>query len=58
MLDKDGNPVTDWEEIKKLEKAGREWEGDYLPDALKEGVSLIEQAARRKGLDMSSSGAI
>ena len=58
MLDKDGNPVTDWEEIKKLEKAGREWEEDYLPDALKEGVSLIEQAARRKGLDMSSSGAI
>ena len=56
MLGKDGNPVTDWEEIKKLEKAGREWEEDYLPDALKEGVSLIEQAARRKGLDMSSSG--
>jgi len=42
--------VTDWEEIKKLEKAGREWEEDYLPDALKEGMSLIEQAARRKGL--------
>ena len=53
MLDADGRPVTDWEEIKKLEKEGREWEEDYLPEALQEGMKLIEQAARRKGITLS-----
>lgn len=38
----DGCPVTDWAEIKKLEKAGREWEDDYLPAALAEGRALID----------------
>ena len=46
----DGSPVTDWAEIKKLEKAGREWEDDYLPAALAEGRALIDQAAKRKDL--------
>ncbi|SEH35430.1 tetrapyrrole methylase family protein / MazG family protein [Selenomonas sp. KH1T6] len=45
----EGEPITDWSEIKKIEKAGREWEADYLPEALEEGKSLIERAARRKG---------
>lgn len=53
MLDMDGTPVTDWEGIKKLEKAGREWEEDYLPEALREGHRMIEEAARRKGIDIS-----
>lgn len=46
----DGSPITDWAEIKKLEKAGREWEDDYLPAALAEGRALIDQAAKRKDL--------
>lgn len=53
MLDKDVKPVTGWEEIKKLEKEGREWEEDYLPEAWKEGMGLIEQVARRKGITLS-----
>lgn len=52
MLDKDGQPVTDWAEIKKLEKTGREWEEAYLPAALEEGRGLIEQAAKRKGVSV------
>jgi tetrapyrrole methylase family protein/MazG family protein len=52
MLDNEGQPVTDWAEIKKLEKAGREWEEEYLPVALEEGLSFIKQAAKRKGLSV------
>ena len=52
MRDKEGRPVTDWTEIKKLEKTGREWEEAYLPAALEEGRSFIEQAAKRKGLSV------
>ena len=52
MLDKDGQPVTDWTEIKRMEKAGREWEEEYLPVALEEGLSFIKQAAKRKGLSV------
>ena len=47
-LDQDGNPVTDWEGIKKLEKDGREWEADYLPDAFREARALIDKACDRK----------
>ncbi len=50
----EGEPITDWSEIKKIEKAGREWEEDYLPDALEEGKRLIERAARRKGITLPS----
>ena len=50
----EGEPITDWSEIKKIEKAGREWEEDYLPEALKEGKRLIECVARRKGITLPS----
>ena len=38
-----------WEEIKRAEKAGREWQEPYLRTALKEAKELIEVAERRKG---------
>ncbi len=38
-----------WEEIKKAEKAGKEWHSDYLPEAFEEAKGLIEQAEKRKG---------
>lgn len=38
-----------WEEIKKKEKAGREWEKAYLPDAMLEAKELIDVARKRKG---------
>ena len=38
-----------WAEIKKKEKAGREWEADYLEDALNESAALIDRAKERKG---------
>ena len=37
-----------WEEIKKKEKAGREWQEEYLKDAMKESAKLIEKAEERK----------
>ena len=40
---------ADWEEIKKQEKAGREWEADYLPGAMDEASELLEVAKKRKG---------
>ena len=50
MCDENGNPVTEWNEIKKLEKRGREWEEAYLPEAFSESRALLEKACRRKGL--------
>ena len=44
-----GEVLTDWEEIKKQEKAGREWEADYLPGAMNEASELLEVAKKRKG---------
>ena len=38
-----------WEEIKKHEKQGREWESAYLEAAMREASALIDQAMRRKG---------
>ena len=38
-----------WAEIKKEEKAGKEWQEAYLPDAFSEAERLIEQAEKRKG---------
>ncbi len=38
-----------WEEIKKAEKAGKEWHADYLPEAFEEAKQLIELAKERKG---------
>ena len=53
--DSDG-PGTDgtkesWEEIKKKEKAGKEWTEEYLPEAFEEAKELIEAAKKRKGFD-------
>ena len=38
-----------WEEIKKEEKAGKEWTENYLPEAFEEASELIETAKKRKG---------
>ncbi|SFL05681.1 tetrapyrrole methylase family protein / MazG family protein/ATP diphosphatase [Lachnospiraceae bacterium KH1T2] len=38
-----------WLEIKKEEKKGREWEDDYLEDAMNEASELINKAKNRKG---------
>ncbi len=40
-----------WEEIKKQEKAGKEWHADYLKGALEESTELIERAKARKGIE-------
>lgn len=40
---------VDWEEMKRQEKAGKEWMADYLPDAFAEAEDLIDQARKRKG---------
>ena len=40
-----------WAKIKKKEKAGREWEADYLEDAMNEAVGLIDKAKKRKGFE-------
>ena len=52
--DSDG-PGTDgskesWEEIKKQEKAGKEWTEEYLPEAFNESIELIRAAKKRKGI--------
>jgi len=41
---------VDWEAIKKAEKAGREWEEEYLPGAFRQAETLIAKARKRKGL--------
>ena len=38
-----------WDEIKRREKAGKEWMDAYLPDALLEARELVDRARRRKG---------
>ena len=38
-----------WEEIKKEEKAGKEWHEEYLKRAFEESAGLIERAKERKG---------
>ncbi len=40
-----------WAEIKKKEKAGREWEADYLESAMNEAIGLIHRAKERKGFE-------
>ena len=44
-----GEVLTKWDEIKKQEKAGKEWTEDYLPAAFEEAKELIDAAAERKG---------
>ncbi len=50
MLSDQGEPLTDWEAIKRQEKAGKEWTEAYLPRALEEAKKLIERAECRKGI--------
>ena len=38
-----------WEEIKKVEKEGKEWQTEYLKKAIDEASGLIETAKKRKG---------
>lgn len=38
-----------WVKIKEQEKAGSEWETDYLKGAMDEASELIERAKERKG---------
>ncbi|MDO4393097.1 MAG: MazG family protein [Bacillota bacterium] len=46
----DSQQVTvKWEEIKKLEKSGKEWTENYLPDAFDEAIQLVNKAKERKG---------
>ena len=49
LVDDAGHAVTQWADIKKLEKAGREWTESYLPGAFDEAQDLIEVARKRKG---------
>lgn len=44
-----GEVLTKWDEIKKEEKAGKEWTEAYLPAAFDEAKELIDAAAERKG---------
>ena len=50
MLSDQGETVTDWNAIKKQEKAGKEWTEAYLPGALEEAEKLLERAKERKGI--------
>lgn len=49
-VDSSGNVVTGWADIKKQEKAGKEWMERYLPGAFDEAKELIDTAKKRKGL--------
>ena len=40
-----------WEEIKKAEKQGKEWQEEYLAKAFDESKELIEVAKKRKGFE-------
>ena len=41
--------AASWEEIKRAEKEGREWQRPYLASAMEEAGELIEVAMKRKG---------
>lgn len=46
-----GEVLARWDEIKKQEKAGKEWAEAYLPEAFEESKALIDAAAKRKGFE-------
>lgn len=50
-VNQSGEVVTRWNDIKKAEKAGKEWTDDYLPEAFEEAKTLIDAAKRRKGFE-------
>lgn len=41
--------LSNWSELKKQEKTGKEWMDEKLPEAFEESKELIEVAKRRKG---------
>ena len=41
--------LTNWEDIKKAQKKGKEWMDARLPEAFEEAKELIEKAKERKG---------
>ena len=49
VADDSGAVLKKWDEIKKQEKAGKEWTEAYLPAAFEEAKELIDAAAERKG---------
>lgn len=46
-----GEEQDKWDHIKKMEKAGKEWTQNYLPDAFDEAKELIDVAKKRKGFE-------
>lgn len=46
-----GEVLTRWADIKKQEKAGKEWTEGYLPGAFDEAKELIDVAKKRKGFE-------
>ena len=46
-----GEALDKWGDIKKKEKAGKEWTENYLPGAFDEAKELIDVAKRRKGFE-------
>lgn len=46
----DEERLAAWDEIKRSEKAGKEWTSRYLPDAFREARELIQKAEARKGI--------
>ena len=49
QYDSDEGRHAAWEEIKKAEKDGKEWQEPYLKAAMEEASELIERAKKRKG---------
>ena len=47
-----GEVLTKWADIKKQEKAGKEWTENYLPGAFEEAKELIDVAKKRKGFGL------
>ena len=43
--------LNKWSDIKKKEKAGKEWMESYLPNAFDEAKELIDKAKKRKGFE-------
>ena len=48
--------LTQWADIKKQEKSGKEWMDQYLPEAFAESKQLIDKAAERKACSGKKSG--
>ena len=46
-----GEALDKWGDIKKKDKAGKEWTENYLPGAFDEAKELIDVAKRRKGFE-------